>query len=432
MSTDASRAQTYLQRLLQQHPLADLEQRLLPSEEVLSPRIAHPSRITATAIQQRWHLLPVHDQVQEQLLDPRSLEEAACYIHNIENFIGVARMPIGLAGPLRINGIFAQGNYYVPLATTEATLVASYTRGAQILTRAGGCTCAVVKEGVTRTPGFAFSTLLQAGKFIHWITENQEPIRAVAESTTRYGKLTHLQIHLEGNHVYLIFEYFTADAAGQNMVTIATEAACQYILQHTPEIPQRWYVEANMSGDKKASWSSFQSVRGRKATAEALIPASLIEKRLHCTVAEMLHYYQFAATGGVMSGSFGIQGHLANGLAALYIACGQDAACVAESAVGITRFEQQGEDLYVSLTLPNLILGTVGGGTRLPTPQACLQILGLVGSGQANALAEVAVGLALAGEISLVGAMAAGEFTRAHQRLARGKGEAVAEDHHHA
>ncbi len=176
-----------------------------------------------------------------------------------------------------------------------------------------------------------------------------------------------------------------------------------------------------MSGDKKASWISFQSVRGRKATAEAVIPAAVIERRLHCTVEDMLHYYQFAATGGVMSGTFGIQGHLANALAALYIACGQDAACVAESAVGVTRLEGRGSDLYVSLTLPNLIVGTVGGGTHLPTAQACLEIMGLAGSGHANALAEVCVGIALAGEISLIGAMAAGEFTRAHQRLARGK-----------
>lgn len=428
MSIDAHRAYQYLQRLLEQRPLEAIEQNLLPSEDTLSPRIANPSQITPEAIERRWRLLDVPPEVQQQLADTQALAEADQYAKNIENFIGVARLPIGLAGPLRINGLFAQGDFYVPLATTEATLVASYTRGSQVLSRSGGCTCVVLSEGVTRTPGFAFDSVLEAGKFIYWVTAQMDPIREVAEATTRFGKLIGLRVHLEGNHVYLIFEYSTSDAAGQNMVTIATEAACQYIETHSPIQPRHWYVEANMSGDKKASWISFQSVRGRKVTAEAVIPAAVIESRLRCTVADMLHYYQFAATGGVMSGNIGIQGHLANGLAAIYIACGQDAACVAESAVGITRFEPTEGGLYVSLTLPNLIVGTVGGGTGLPTPQACLEILGLAGSGHANAFAEVCAAITLAGEISLIGALAAGEFTRSHQRLARGKTSSTDED----
>lgn len=421
MSTDTRKIGEYFQRLLGDRNINEIEAMLMPPEEIISPRIAHPAQITPESIQQRWQLIQNAEGLQQHLLDDRSLQEASQYARNIENFIGIARLPIGLAGPLQINGMFAQGVYYIPLATTEATLVASYTRGAQILTRSGGVTCVMCAEGVTRTPGFEFENLLQAGKFIYWVTQQLTEIRDIANSTTKHGKLSDVKIHLDANHVYLIFEYFTADAAGQNMVTIATQAACQYIIEHTPEAPVRWYVEANMSGDKKASWISFQSVRGRKATAEAVIPATVIERRLRCSVEAMLRYYQFAATGGVMSGSFGIQGHLANALAALYIACGQDAACVAESAVGITRFEPRGVDLYVSLTLPNLIVGTVGGGTGLPTQQACLKILGLAGTGYANAFAEVCVAIALAGEISLIGAMASGEFTGAHQRLARGK-----------
>jgi hydroxymethylglutaryl-CoA reductase (NADPH) len=135
----------------------------------------------------------------------------------------------------------------------------------------------------------------------------------------------------------------------------------------------------------------------------------------------MLDYWRMSVVGGVMTGSIGVQGHYANGLAAMFIACGQDAACVAEAAVGVTRFEPSGEGgLYAAVTLPNLIVGTVGGGTRLPSQRAWLDMLGLAGSGQARAFAEVAAAVALAGELSITGALAAGDFTRAHQRLARG------------
>jgi hydroxymethylglutaryl-CoA reductase (NADPH) len=162
-------------------------------------------------------------------------------------------------------------------------------------------------------------------------------------------------------------------------------------------------------------------VRGRKVSAEVVLSADLIERRLHTSVGVLLDYWRASVIGGVMSGSIGVQGHYANGLAALFIACGQDVACVAEAAAGVTRFEP-GPDggLYASVTLPNLIVGTVGGGTGLPAQQACLDILGAVGSGNARAFAEIAAAVALAGELSITGAIAAGHFTRAHQRLARG------------
>jgi len=205
------------------------------------------------------------------------------------------------------------------------------------------------------------------------------------------------------------------------MVTIATEAICAYIVEHSPVHPRYWFVEANMSGDKKATTHSFMTVRGKKVSAEVVVPAALIEGRLHTTARAMADYARMSVLGGVMSGSIGVQGHYANGLAALFIACGQDAACVAEAAVGVTRFETRDDGgLYAAVTLPNLIVGTVGGGTQLPTQRACLEILGLAGSGHARAFSEVAAGLALAGELSIIGALTAGHFTRAHQRLARG------------
>jgi hydroxymethylglutaryl-CoA reductase (NADPH) len=208
------------------------------------------------------------------------------------------------------------------------------------------------------------------------------------------------------------------------MVTIATDAICRYIEEHAPVRPHHWFVEANMSGDKKATTHSFMSVRGKKVSAEVIVPRDILERRLHTDAERMIDYWRMSALGGVMTGSIGVHGHYANGIAALFIACGQDAACVAEATVGVTRFEPRGDGgLYASVTLPNLIVGTVGGGTSLPAQRACLDILGLAGPGHARAFAEVAAALALAGELSITGALAAGHFTRAHQRLARGTPE---------
>jgi hydroxymethylglutaryl-CoA reductase (NADPH) len=203
---------------------------------------------------------------------------------------------------------------------------------------------------------------------------------------------------------------------------MATEAICEYIEQHCPVKPQYHFIEANLSGDKKASAQSFLLVRGRKVSAEAVLPADLVQKRLRTTPEHMVNFWRMCAMGGILSGTVGIQGHFANGLAALYMACGQDVACVAESAVGVTRFEViEGGDLYASVTLPNIMVGTVGGGTGLPSQKACLDILGLAGAGKAQALGEVCAGLCLAGELSIMGAMCSGDFSRAHRLLARGK-----------
>jgi hydroxymethylglutaryl-CoA reductase (NADPH) len=395
--------------------------RLAPRHTPPPPRVPGGSAIDAEAVNERWALPGLPASARATLADDWTRAHAAAYTRNIENFIGTARVPIGLAGPLRVNGAHAAGDYYVPLATTEAALVASYSRGAQLVTEAGGCAAAVVNEGVTRAPAFAFETLAQAALFVAWATDQFERFRAAARATTRHGDLVDLQLVVEGNSVHLGLEFTTGDASGQNMVTIATEAVCRHILEHAPVQPRAWYVEGNMSGDKKATAHSFMGVRGRKVSAEILLPGALIEARLHTTATAMDDYARMSVLGGVMSGSIGVQGHFANGLAALFIACGQDAACVAEAAVGVTRLEARADgSLYAAVTLPNLIVGTVGGGTSLPTQQACLEILGLSGPGHARAFAEVAAAVLLAGELSIVGALTAGHFTRAHQRLARG------------
>ncbi|MEB3829777.1 hydroxymethylglutaryl-CoA reductase [Phormidium sp. CCY1219] len=422
MSIHRQQASDYLEKLLQQYSLEELKAKLEQNPSPPAPKLPRGAHLTPKLVEKRYRAIAAAPEIRDALLDEQTEANLECYQRNIENFIGTVKMPVGLAGPLRVNGIFAQGDYYIPLATTEAALVASYNRGANLIAEAGGCAAIVLNEGVSRAPGFAFQTLSEAGQFVVWTLSQQEQFKRCAESTTRHGKLIDIRISVEGNHVYLDFEFTTGDAAGQNMVTIATQAICNYIQEHSPIQPQYAFVEANLSGDKKASARSFLLVRGKKVSAEAIIPAELVVKRLHATPTEMVNYWRMSALGGTMSGTIGVQGHYANGLAALYIACGQDVACVSESAVGVTRFELTPEGaLYAAVTLPNLIVGTVGGGTGLPSQQACLEILGLKGPGKAKAFAEVCAGLALAGELSIIGALCSGDFARAHQRLARGK-----------
>ncbi len=424
MSTDLRGVSGYFARLLAERSQKEIEQDLMPSRDNISPGIPRrgaPGTISPEAVERRWQLLDVEASVRDRLLDDMTREQMPVYGKNIENFVGTVKLPIGLAGPLRVRGLFARGDYYVPLATTEAALVASYTRGAQAITQAGGCTAAAIWEGVTRAPVFAFDSLVEVGRFIMWAGEQADTFCEIAASTTRHGELIRTRFNVEGNHVYLIFEYTTGDASGQNMVTIATDAVCRFILDQTPVQPAYWFIEGNHSGDKKASHLSFQNVRGRKVSAEVVLTPDILEGLLKTSARRMLDFYRVSAIGGVMSGNIGLQGHYANGMAALYIACGQDAACVAESAVGVTRFEPAGEGgLYASVTLPNLIVGTVGGGTALPSQNACLEILRLSGPGNAAALAELCAALVLAGELSISAALASDHFTRAHQTLARG------------
>jgi hydroxymethylglutaryl-CoA reductase (NADPH) len=350
----------------------------------------------------------------------KSIEDPGFFRGNIENFIGMAQMPLGVFGPLRINGAYALGDFYVPLSTTEGALVASHNRGAKVISLSGGARALCLTDRVSRAPGFTFNDLIEAGQFVNWVVQRFEELKAKVKDTTRHGQLEDIRITLEGNQVYLNFEYTTGDAAGQNMVTIATDALCRSIVTDCPFKPKHWFIESNMSGDKKATAVSFLFARGKKVTAEVEISRTLVQEHLHTTPEMIMEYWKMSFVGGVQSGSIGVQGHYANGLAALFVACGQDVACVSEASVGITRVNvTERADLYVSVTLPNLIVGTVGGGTDLPTQRECLEMLGCKGEGTARKFAEICAATVLAGEISISGALAAGHFTQAHVKYGR-------------
>ncbi|HEU0014702.1 MAG TPA: hydroxymethylglutaryl-CoA reductase [Longimicrobium sp.] len=340
---------------------------------------------------------------------------------NVENYIGMAQVPVGLIGPLRVNGLHARGDFYVPLATSEGALVASHDRGAYLVTAAGGAICLTTTEQVQRAPAFVFDSLAQAAWFAGWAVGQFEVLQAAVGRVTAHGRLLDVATHIEGNHVYLIFAFHTGDAAGQNMVTFCTAALCEEILAGTPVQPRYWFLESNMSGDKKATALSFLQTRGRNVTAEACIPRHLVEHVLHTTPERMADYWRVSFVGGVRTGSIGVNGHIANGIAAMFLACGQDVACVSEASVGVTRLEvTDAGDLYAVVSLPNLIVGSVGGGTRLPTASECLRIMDCLGDGRGTKLAEICAALTLAGELSIVGALCAGEFAKAHAALGRG------------
>lgn len=340
---------------------------------------------------------------------------------NIENFIGVAQVPIGVAGPLRIDGEYASGDYYVPLATTEGTLVASYNRGMRLLSEAGGVKTTVVDDRMQRAPVFMLEDARQARALADWIREHHDAIAAAAESTTSIGRLVEIEQYHVGPMLYLRFDYTTGDAAGQNMVGRATLAACEWIKGTHPDAP-RYVLSGAIDTDKKHSQMNVIRTRGKRVVAEAILPAALLEQQMGVTPAQLFRMRQVSQAGGILAGSANYGAHAANGLAALFIATGQDAANVSESHAAITYSQLlESGDYYWSITLPALIVATVGGGTGLPTQRECLQILGCAGPGNVHALAEICAAVVLAGEVSLASAVLAGDWVTSHERLGRNR-----------
>ncbi|WP_353719989.1 hydroxymethylglutaryl-CoA reductase [Dyadobacter sp. 676] len=341
---------------------------------------------------------------------------------NIENYIGMSLVPTGVIGPVSVLGSMAKGDFYVPMATSEGSLLASYHRGAKACYLAGGATSVCLIDGVQRSPVFKFDNLGNLGTFLVWILGQIDKFHRITERTSRFAKLIDMKSNVEGNHLILTFEYHTGDASGQNMVTICTDAICQHIIQNAPVQPQFWFIESNFSGDKKATSHSFANVRGKKVTAEIALPKRVVHEVLKTTPEAMADYWRSSTIGTIQSGAIGAQGHYANGLTALFIATGQDVACVSEASVGITRMELTDDGgLYVSVTLPNLIVGTVGGGTSLPTQRECLELLGCYGAGNTRKFAEICGAVVLAGEISIAAALSAGQFSAAHKKFGRKK-----------
>ena len=346
---------------------------------------------------------------------------------NIESIFGVAQVPIGIAGPLLINGEYAQGEFYVPMATVEGTMLASYNRGMKVIREAGGVTTTVVGQAMQRAPCFVFRNAREARDFEQWLVEHFAEIKAVAEGTTSVGKLEEIEHYCAHNFVYTRFDYSTGDAAGQNMTSRATFVACEWIRDQYPSM-RHYLLSANFDTEKRTSAVNMLKNRGKRVTAEITIPAEVMQRNLRVTP-QAMHYGQGITTlASFMTNSSNNAAHPANGLAALYLATGQDIANIGESnqCTVYNRVTRDG-DYEVSVTLPALIVASYGGGTSLPTQRECLEILGCHGKDKALKLAEIAAALVVAGELSLGAATRVDRETRrsewvdAHERLGRNR-----------
>jgi len=342
---------------------------------------------------------------------------------NVENFTGVAQIPIGFAGPIKVNGEFAQGEFLIPLATTEGTLIASYNRGVKVLNLSGGVKCTVVADAMQRAPVFVFEDAREGRKFVSWVYENFDKIKEEAEATSSIAKLKDIDAYTSNKFVYLRFNYTTGDAAGQNMVGRATFAACSWIIDvYEKDTIKHFYLESNFATDKKASQVNIMRTRGKRVTAECTIPRNVLIEHMRVEPESLVYHSGVANVGSFLSGANNNGAHSANGITAMFIATGQDVANVSESSAAIIYSEITPEkDLYISITIPSLIVATYGGGTSLATQKECLEVLGCYGRGGVNKLAEIVAGVVLAGEISLGSAISSSDWVSSHEKYGRNR-----------
>ena len=341
---------------------------------------------------------------------------------NVENVIGAVQVPVGVAGPLVVHGDHARGAFYVPFATTEGTLVATYQHGMRAVAKAGGVNACVVGDQLDITPVFVTRDLASARALAEWVRDHVEMLREAAESTTRHGRLTGVTPHILGRETLVQFTFSTGDAMGMNMVNIAVGRAAQLIADTLAV--ERWYLRSNYSSDKKPAAINLHRAYGKEVLADVTIPGYVVHNFLGATAEQIVDYVRSAQQASAHAGMLGFNAHFANGLAAVYIACGQDAAQVVNASIGFVSGDVVDGDLYASVRLPNLVVGTVGGGTGLPTQRECLAMLDCAGEGKARKFAEIIGAALLCGELGIGSALASGRFAKAHEdhrRLTAGR-----------
>ena len=351
-------------------------------------------------------------------LDGAGTDEPADLKGIIENHIGSVNIPMAVAGPLVLDGAYAGGEYYIPLCTLEATLSMSMSRGLYLTSLSGGIKARHMKQEVSRSPVFIFDDIEDAPHFKEWLENNFDLIRQAAESTTRHGKLLRIDPYLIQNSVILDFVYYTAEAAGQNMVTIATQEACLFIDAVYGRLRKfQYYIECNFNCDKNPATKTILLGRGHQVTASTLIKGRYLKRVLRADAEHYVRGWRQCSRGSQLAGVVGMNMHVSNALAAIYLATGQDVACVSENSLGSMDMEvRNGEDLYASLTMPSLTVGTVGGGTRLKQQRKNLELLGCTGEDSSKRLAEIICAAALGLELSLGASVLTNEFAQAHDR----------------
>ena len=387
---------------------------------------AHADADTAAAARRR--LLEQETGVDLDTVGAYDFDAAQAADANVENMIGGAQVPMGVVGPIEVNtdgGGAASGETYLPLATTEGALVASVNRGCAAMRAGGGATARVLKNAMTRAPVFRVEDVGEAATVASWVRENLDRLAAAAEATTSHGELRDATPYVVGDSVFVRFAYDTKDAMGMNMVTIATGEVADLIEQATPA--ELIALSGNLCSDKKPAAVNAVEGRGRTVSADTTLSRKTVADVLKTTpeaIAEANTRKNLV--GSAKAGALGFNAHAANTVAAAFLATGQDIAQVVEGANAITTVDVRdgGETLYASLTIASLEVGTVGGGTKLPTQAESLDVIGVRGGGDpagsnADALAEIITTAALGGELSLLGALASSNLASAHEELGR-------------
>jgi hydroxymethylglutaryl-CoA reductase (NADPH) len=399
---------------------ADLAARVRDGELRLHELEEHADHETAAAARRRYVAEETGadlETVGEYAFDAADAEP------NVENMIGAAQVPMGVVGPVPVAGGAADGQYFLPLATTEGALIASVNRGCSAIRSAGGADARITDSGMTRAPVFRVSGVVEAKEVVDWVEDNEERLREAAESTTSHGELLGIDPYVVGDSVYLRFAYDTKDAMGMNMATIATGEACEVVEAETPA--ELVALSGNLCSDKKPAAINAVEGRGRTVTADVELDADLVEERFGTTPAAIAEANtRKNLVGSAKAGSLGFNAHAANVVAAAFLATGQDEAQVVEGANTITTIDDRGDSLYASVNIASLEVGTVGGGTKLPTQAEALDVLDLRGGGDppgsnADALAEIIAVGTLAGELSLLSALASRHLSSAHEDLGR-------------
>lgn len=352
--------------------------------------------------------------------------EAKALVSNIEALVGSVEIPVGIAGPLHIKGGHADGLFYAPMATTEGALLASATRGATALSRSGGVNVRVIGQRMLRVPVFVLTDLNSALFFAEWVKDHYSEIAEQTRKYSNYANLVEVNTELMGRTVHVQFVYETGDAAGQNMTTTCTWQACQWIIAQMQQFAgiefENFMIEANLSNDKKVTYNSFLKGRGVRVLAECLLTDEVCQKVLKVTPKQLFTAYNQFIGGSIASGMVGMNINIANVIGAIFTATGQDIACVHESSIGQLYLELTDDnEVYATLRLPSLVVGSVGGGTSLAQQKECLEMIGCAGPGCSHKLAEVIAGFCLALDLSTLSAIASDQFARAHEKLGRNR-----------
>jgi hydroxymethylglutaryl-CoA reductase (NADPH) len=346
-------------------------------------------------------------------------ENAADFKGKIESPIGVAHVPVGVVGPLKINGDHAKGTFFVPMATTEGALITSYTFGSNIVTRSGGANVKILKDEMKSDPTFVFKTSSQAMSFVTWLEANFQRIKEIGEKTSNHLKIIKINPMINGRRVIVGFHFYTADAMGMNMAFKATDVVCKMIKESVN--PEEFWLHSNINSIKKTTASNWLNGYGKTVMADVIIPRKVMEI-LNTTPEAMERYYYRTMLASAQGILFGASAHVANAMTAISIACGQDAALVGNTHNAILACEANKDgDLYFSIYLPSLFAATVGGGTAFGTSRECLEILGCYGKGKSPRLAEIMAATAMAGEISLMTSVVNGTYIFAHETFGRNK-----------